>query len=514
MEDETEEGRSTARGLYNLFLGNFTSTLLLAVCAIAVGRILGPSDYGLYSVALILPGYVYLAIQLGIPSAATRFSAKYAAEGDRKKGVSFIQSLLIFQLLLSLLSLAVIIPLDSLIAVSVLNRADVAGLLPVAVISVVGNAVYYTGTAGFQGLARMDRSAMLQVFQALIKLVASVALILVGFGVFGALVGNTLSLMVSGVAGLLLIMALGGRPSPKEMWGDIRVALGYSAPLYLAATVSGLLSPYSSTLLANFVSNAQIGGYGAAINISALVTLFVFPIATALLPIFSGLGEDRAKQIDVYQTTARFSALVIVPVTMLIITLSTPLTAALYGRAYGFAGIFLVGAVAPNLYAGLGSVVQGPFLAGTGQTRKYMNAVIIASVLALISATVLTPVIGVFGVIAANILAQTVSLALCMRAIRGALGRSLPSGNLWKIYPASAGACLAAFAVSLLPLHPIILTLFGGVVFILVLVPLLALTRTVNSQEVASLATYFSSVRPLSWLFTVIVMYYELFSKA
>jgi ABC-type sulfate transport system permease component len=73
---------------------------------------------------------------------------------------------------------------------------------------------------------------------------------------------------------------------------------------------------------------------------------------------------------------------------------------------------------------------------------------------------------------------------------------------------------LAAFAVSLLPLHPIILTLCGGVAFLLVLVPLLALTRAVTSQEMASLVSYFSSVRLLSSLFTVIVKYYQLFSKA
>jgi O-antigen/teichoic acid export membrane protein len=506
--------RSTAGGVFSLFVGNFTSSLLLAACAIFVGRYLGTSDYGLYSIALILPGYLYLFLQLGIPSAATRFAAKYRSEGDTKKAESFVYSLVVFQSCLALISLAVVLPFDAFIGSSILSRPDVTPLLPLAAVSILGNVLYYTGTGGFQGLGRMDRSAQLQVFQALVKLAASVGLLLFGFGVFGAVAGNTISLIMSGLATMVLLVALKERSFPREMWKHVRTALGYSAPLYIATIVAGLLTPYGNTLLAHFVSNDYVGYYSAAINLSALVNLFIYPISTTLFPLFSGLSEDRGKQADVLQKTVKFSALVVVPVTAVIMALCTPIAGALYGRGYNSAGIFLAGAVAPNLLAGFGSVALGSFLTGIGRTREFVKAVLVGAVISLAAATVLTPFWGVFGVITANILAQVIDVVLFRRVISRAVGRSLPTISVWKVYPSSLGAGLVAFAVSLLPLHPIILTLGGGVAFLLVLVPLLALSHAMSDQDVSSLQSYFSSIKPLALLLDILIRYYRIFRKS
>jgi O-antigen/teichoic acid export membrane protein len=505
--------RSTAGGAFSLFVGNFTSTLLFAACAIFVGRYLGKSDYGLYSIALILPGYLYLFLQLGIPSAATRFAAKYQADGDTKKAESFVYSLVVFQTCLALLALAVVLPFDSFIGSSILSRPDVTPLLPLAAVSILGNVLYYTGTGGFQGLGRMDRSAQLQVFQAVAKLAASVGLLLLGFGVFGAVAGNTISLILSGLAAMVLLVVLRERSFPRDMWKHVRTALGYSAPLYMATIVAGLLTPYGNTLLAHFVSNDYVGYYSAAINLSALVNLFVYPISTTLFPLFSGLGEDRGKQAEVLQTTVKFSALVVIPVTAVIMALCTPIAGALYGRDYNSAGVFLAGAVAPNLLAGFGSVAQGSFLTGIGRTREFVKAVLVGAFVSLVAATLLTPYWGVFGVIAANIIAQVIDLLLFRRVINRALGRSLPSVFIWKVYPSALGAGLVAFTVSLLPFHPIILTLVGGVAFLMVLVPLLALTHAVSDQDVAALQTYFRSIKPLALLLDLLVRYYQAFRK-
>jgi len=57
--------------MYHLFLGNTTYTILLAVTAIVVGRIIGPDGYGLYTVALIVPSFLFTAIRLGLDSAAS-----------------------------------------------------------------------------------------------------------------------------------------------------------------------------------------------------------------------------------------------------------------------------------------------------------------------------------------------------------------------------------------------------------------------------------------------------------
>jgi len=131
----------------------------------------------------------------------------------------------------------------------------------------------------------------------------------------------------------------------------------------------------------------------------------------------------------------------------------------------------------------------------------------------LAAATVLTPAWGVYGVIVAGFIAQAVDTILFRRLIDHALGTRLPLMFGWRLYPCSLGAGLAAFAFSLLPLHPILLTLGGGFVFLLVLVPLLALCSAVTEQDIASLEVYFGGVRPLSALLGLLVGYYRMFRK-
>ena len=72
MSVESIQGSPTVKGMYQLFLGNTTYTLLLAVTAIVVGRILGPDRYGLYTVALIVPTFLFMAVRLGFDSSFVR----------------------------------------------------------------------------------------------------------------------------------------------------------------------------------------------------------------------------------------------------------------------------------------------------------------------------------------------------------------------------------------------------------------------------------------------------------
>ncbi|HUK80041.1 MAG TPA: oligosaccharide flippase family protein, partial [Nitrososphaerales archaeon] len=93
---EEERGSPYVKGMYHLFLGNTAFTLLLAVTAIVVGRILGPGGYGLYTVALIVPSFLFTAVRLGLDSAATRYAAWLRSEGKEQEAVSFVYATMFF----------------------------------------------------------------------------------------------------------------------------------------------------------------------------------------------------------------------------------------------------------------------------------------------------------------------------------------------------------------------------------------------------------------------------------
>ncbi|MBC7113080.1 MAG: oligosaccharide flippase family protein [Candidatus Methanomethyliales bacterium] len=61
-----EVATDSARGGFWLFLSEFVSTVFLAVGSILIARLLGPSNYGVYSITLSAPIIIVSVIGLGI----------------------------------------------------------------------------------------------------------------------------------------------------------------------------------------------------------------------------------------------------------------------------------------------------------------------------------------------------------------------------------------------------------------------------------------------------------------
>jgi O-antigen/teichoic acid export membrane protein len=120
---------SAVRGMYHLFLGNTTYTVLLAITAIIVGRVLGPDRYGLYTIALILPPFAFLAGKFGLDSAATRYAARLRSEGLEKEAVSFAYATTIVELAISLVIFLPLVWLSGAVSSQVLNRPELGSVV-------------------------------------------------------------------------------------------------------------------------------------------------------------------------------------------------------------------------------------------------------------------------------------------------------------------------------------------------------------------------------------------------
>ena len=79
-----EIAEESARGGFFLFTGNASSLAILAIGSIILARLLGPENYGLFSLSLVVPSILVGFLDLGVRSALVRFSAKFRAEGKQK----------------------------------------------------------------------------------------------------------------------------------------------------------------------------------------------------------------------------------------------------------------------------------------------------------------------------------------------------------------------------------------------------------------------------------------------
>jgi stage V sporulation protein B len=497
--------------MYDLFLGNISYTILLAVTAIVVGRILGPAMYGLYTVALIAPSFLFTVVGLGLDSTATRFAARLRSEGKQEEAVSFVYVMSIFGVVIATASSLIFIGLSGWIATDFFNRPELgAVIIPIAMLSVVGQAAFSITDLGMTGLGRFDRAALVQALQGAMKLVVSVGLVLLGFGVAGAVAGYTASLIVTGVLGVAYIAWLARRRLPRGMKSDIKVGMKYGFPIYLSLLASGFAVPAINTALALTVSNTQIGGNSAASTFTTLIGFFTYPISTSLFPLFSQKVEDLSLLGKPYQTSLRYTALLVTPVTTFMIAFSGPLIVTFWGEAYGFGTTYVALYALTGLLAGVGSLAWYSLLNGIGRTGDNLVTTALGSAVSVVSSVALIRVAGVSGAISGQVVGGVVTLAIGTWMVKRRLHTGLGLIRVWKFYVASGLAALLSWPLSWLIYTPELAVAAGALAFVLLFIPLLALFRALDEADIEALRRYLEFSAVISKPLEALIWYYKL----
>lgn len=511
MGAAAEPGSPTVKGMYQLFLGNMTFTLLLAVTAIVVGRILGPSGYGLYTIALIVPPFLFTAVRLGLDSAATRFAARLSSEGKREEAVSFVHAATVFGTVVAAAATLCFVGLSGWLASSVVARPQLGPvIIPIALASVIGQAAFNISDLGLTGLGKFDRSAALQALQGGTKLVASIGLVLLGFGVAGAVAGYTVSFVLSGAAGLAYVAWLAKGKLPKGMKGVIGTSMRFALPIYASTLVSGFVTPVLYTIMALTVSNSQIGGYAEAGTFNSLMGLLSYPITTALFPLFSRSAFEEGSLRRTYAKAVRYTALFVTPVAAFIIAYSAPLMVTFYGSAYAFASSYLALFAVTSLLAGVGSLAWNALLNGIGRTRDALWTTALGSVVSVAVGGTLIGGMGAPGAIVGLVSGGGVSVAVGTWMVRRDLGEWPRVGGVWKFYLAAGVAAGLSYPVSwLIPVHWVALVL-GAVVFVLLFVPLMAMLSALDRGDVKELEGFLGFSPLVLRVFGAGVRYYDL----
>ena len=497
--------------MYHLFLGNATYTLLLAVTAIVVGRILGPSGYGLYTVALIVPPFLFLAVRLGLDSAATRYAARLESEGKEEEAVSFVYTMTIFGVVIATVSSLAFVGLSGWIATSVVDRPQLgAVIIPIAMVSVLGQAAFYITDLGMTGLGRFGKAGLVQALQGVAKLVASMGLVLLGFGVAGAVEGYTASYLVSGALGVAYIAWLARGRLPRGMKATIAVGVKYGFPVYLSTLASGFVAPVITTVLALTVSNSEIGGYTAAGTFATLIALFTYPISTVLFPLFSRKVEDHRALGVMYGTSVSYTALLVTPVTAFIIAFSGPLIVTFYGKAYAFGTTYLALFAATSLLAGVGSLAWNALLNGIGRTKDALWTTALGSAVSVVSGVALIRISGVPGAIVGQIVGSAVSLVVGTWMVQRRLEAGLGFARVWKFYLASGVAAALSWPLSWLVRTPELAVVAGAAVFVILFIPLLALLSALDEADIGALRGYLEFSALASKPLELAIKYYKM----
>jgi O-antigen/teichoic acid export membrane protein len=508
MEKALEMGRTSATGSFHVFIGVSVSTVIMAVGTIILGRILGEDGYGLYTVTLIPTLMIGLFRDWGVNSAMTKYIASLRLKRDSPEIRDVIIAGLTFEIAVGLVLLLFSLLSANFIATTIFHRPESASLISIISISIFGGSLLTASQASFIGFEKMGINSFTVICQAIVKTAVGPVLVLLGYGVLGAVLGYTTSFLLAGLIGLATLyfaFLRKLRKADKKTSGlsdTLKRMLKYGMPLSVSTVLGGVLTQFYGFVMAFFVvDNAVIGNYQVAVNFAVLLTFLSVPISTVLFPMFAKLDPENERELvsNIFASSVKYTALVLVPATMAVMVLSKPMISTLYGDAYVDAPFFLTLYVVTNLLAVFGNLSLGSFLAGLGETRMAMKLGIVTMAFGLPAALILIPIYGILGVVVGSVISGIPSMLWGLWWVWKNYEAKADFKCSAKIFAASAIAAIITYAsLNFISLAEWIKLVTGTAIFLVIYIFTAPTIGAVTQTDINNLRSMFSGLGIIS----------------
>jgi O-antigen/teichoic acid export membrane protein len=513
-------GKTTARSSFKLFIGVSISSVITAVSVLIVMNLLPPAEFGLIATAMIFPSMLSLFKDWGMNSAMIKYLAQYNAEKDNDGVRSVLLGGLVFELLMGSMLTLICYFGAGFIATTIFEMPNLKFLIEFSSLTIISDSFLKVAQSTFTGMERMEYYSLTQILNSVIRCSVAPLLVLMDFGVLGAIQGQIVAQIVAGLVGLVIYFIVFLRHTglhtkivDRKMLGTIKTMFKYSVPLSISVIAGGFLPHYYTTLLnqSTVLPTAEaytfaMGNYSSALNFSVIITFFTIPINTVLFPAFSKLreSEDKTHIQIMFKSSVKYGALLTVPVTLMIMVLSKPLVYSLVDTSYIDAPFYLALYCIIYLYATMGNLSTSNVLNGQGRTDLSMKMSLLTLVVGLALSVIFIIPLGVVGLLISNTLCGLPSTFLGLRWIKNFYGATVDWMSSAKIFLASCVAAVATYLlVSQLPMNYWLQLFIGGVAFLAVYLVAAPLLNAVNKKDVHTLREMLSGLGPFSYIFNI-----------
>jgi O-antigen/teichoic acid export membrane protein len=518
MSKAADLAKISVKGSFHFMWGLVASTVIQAAGTIYMASLLSPDEMGFYTLALVAPTLIGLFRDMGVNSALVRYTAQYNSEGQLFRAKRIVRVSLIFEIAIGLVLTVLSILLSSVFA-GWFHAPSIAPLIEVASLIILINAFLTVAGAVFIGFERMELNNVALIVQAVVRVVLVSALVILGFGVYGAVFAYVVSFLIAGVAGTLLLWrfcrsfndSCPQSSFPRET-GTIGGADGlgglvkYGLPLSIAAIIASLQTQFYMVLMGVYAPANTVGNYAIASTFVVLISFFATPISTMLFPAFSKLDfrRDHEALKSAFQFSVKYASLLVVPVAMIVMSLSEPAVATLFGNKYGSAPFFLSLLAINPLFCAFGNLSLTNLINSQGDTRFNLYLTALAAVIGFPLSMVLAQQFGVVGVIVTLVTAGLPGLAIGLLWVRKRYSLSADFGPSVKILAVSVLSGLVAFGVQRqLGLASILNLVTALAAFLAVFFPGIVVVGAINKFDIENLRAMTKSLGPVSRLSNV-----------
>jgi O-antigen/teichoic acid export membrane protein len=494
--------KQSAKGSFILMLGQILSTIILAIGVLIVANLLIPGDFGLLNTAMAPVSIAMIFQDMGVNSALIKYISQNRYEKKRGHLKVILESGLILTFITSFMLAGIVYTFSGFLAERVYGIPELGPLIRYLSLLIVGQSFLTTAYGITVGYERMELRSGLQIFYSFMKSIAAPLLVYIGYGVFGAILGELVPVLITGAFGLFFILLIYLKERPfsgsLSLLDATKMIILYSSPLFFARVLSGIQPHVYTSLLAVAFDEVMTGNWNAVIRFSALLAFVTMPISTTLFPLFSKLENQIDELKFIYQNSVKFSTLFAYPIAVAIMVLSDQIAGVLLSD-YEYASTFLRLYMLTFIWIGIGSNSNGALLNSHRMTRENFQITVIQSLITIPASFFVIPRYGVNGLIGLLFIGGFVANLFSMRIIWSSFNFCIDIISFIKLLASAVLTFLISqILVNRLSLNPWIEIFLGGAFSFLVYFIAIILLRVLDDTDIGYLCDISDSLGPLS----------------
>ncbi len=508
-KEELGVGGETVKSFSSMFTGTVISILVSLLIYIAIARLLGPYNYGVYTFAF---GFGNLAVGLLGGFGIGNYFVKNITEARTMHEGKLLDSILasgytvIIAITLVLMVIGILV--SGIVSASVLSNSSDYMLLIIAVVAIFFGTLEAISENALVGFGKANIAVMNMLGSDLIWLFVGVALILMGYGVLGALIGLLIDNIVGcGVAAYFVVKekhkygAKGFRFATKqELYDTIR----FSAPVGMKNLVSVGISNFAIVLLGLYVTKSMLGDYGVAMTGFAFVSAFYGNVTHVMLQSFAKArkSKESSELNKTYGLTLKYSLMLMLPIFVYMIIFASPGVYLIYSHSYVNAPLYL-SLIVFGVFINTISIYMSTLFISESKTSKVFKYSLISAFIQFILLIILVPRFGPIGsIFSIFIIGSIVNDLLYIRGTSRLLLFSINRARVYRVI--FANAILGAIIALVLLINAGELAIaIGAAVLILVYPVLLALFKIVDDGDIEKIRGFAHMLkwagRPIVW---------------
>jgi O-antigen/teichoic acid export membrane protein len=435
-------GRQAASGAAWNYAAFLLSKGLLFVATLILARLLSPAEFGLVGMALLVIGLLDILRDFGIGSALI-----YRQDGGQGvANLAFFLSVVIGIVLFAANWALAPVAAGFFKTSGPTDTGIVTSLLQTLGFSLLFSSLGSTHDALLQKSIDYRKRMIPEVGRTLVKGILQVVLVLLGFGVWGLVIGQVVG---EAFATLLLWVVMPWRPSLHIERKYFAPILNYGVQLTVVGGLGTLLADVDYLIIGGMLGEIALGYYTLAFRIpELLIKNLAQAVSTVAFPVAARLQSDLPALREAYLKMQRYMLAILAPLGAGLYALTPPLIHLLFQARWD--PIIPVMQIL-SIYMLLGGVNHWP-----GVVYKALGRPGILNVLSLVKLVLLVPVLwwaaanyGIVGVAWGQLAVRIVGIVIDMRVVSNFVSVSVWA-NVRALIPSLAASTLMAATLQFL----------------------------------------------------------------